>query len=101
MGGPRFSSAVLAAIKGMMENKPPKGRPLLILATTSERTILQQLQLNFMAHIPVPNVQTQQELAHIMQESGAFSAPDAMQDPDRTGRFAEVIGEAVADAAAE
>ncbi|KAI7534562.1 hypothetical protein KC331_g12499 [Hortaea werneckii] len=66
-----------------------------------------------------------------MQESGAFSAPDvqravgeieqttggqkinvgvakvllgiqtAMQDPDRTGRFAEVIGEAVADAAAE
>ncbi|KAI6883659.1 AAA-domain-containing protein [Hortaea werneckii] len=129
--GPRFSSAVLAAIKGMMENKPPKGRPLLILATTSERTILQQLQLNFMAHIPVPNVQTQQELAHIMQESGAFSAPDvqravgeieqttggqkinvgvakvllgiqtAMQDPDRTGRFAEVIGEAVADAAVE
>ncbi|KAK5137209.1 hypothetical protein LTR08_000714 [Meristemomyces frigidus] len=125
--GPRFSSAVLAAIKGMMDNKPPKGRPLLILATTSERTVLQQLQLNFKAQIAVPNVQTQQELAHIMQESGAFSATDvqraigeieqntgsrqvnvgvdgillgiqtAMQDDDRTGRFAEVISEAIAD----
>lgn len=126
--GPRFSSAVLAAIKGLMENKPPKGRPLLILATTSERTVLQQLQLNFKAQIAVPNVQTHQELAHIMQESGIFSSPDiqraigeieqttgsrevgvgvervllgiqtAMQDEDRTGRFAEVLSEAIADA---
>ncbi|KAK5124403.1 hypothetical protein LTR85_001620 [Meristemomyces frigidus] len=129
--GPRFSSAVLAAIKGMMDNKPPKGRPLLVLATTSERTVLQQLQLNFKAQIAVPNVQTQQELAHIMQESGAFSSTDvqraigeieqttgsrninvgvegvllgiqtAMQDEDRTGRFAEVISEAIADNSAQ
>lgn len=126
--GPRFSSAVLAAIKGLMENKPPKGRPLLILATTSERTVLQQLQLNFKAQIAVPNVQTQQELAHIMLESGAFEPQDvqrvmmeieqttqrneigvgvqqvllgiqtAMQDQDRAGRFAEVICENIADA---
>ena len=126
--GPRFSSAVLAAIKGLMENKPPKGRPLLILATTSERTVLQQLQLNFKAQIAVPNVNTQQELAHLMQESGEFQPNDiqrviseieqttqrreigvgvqqillgiqtAMQDEDRAGRFAEVMCEAIADA---
>ena len=126
--GPRFSSAVLAAIKGLMENKPPKGRPLLIMATTSERTVLQQLQLHFKAQIAVPNVQSQQELAHIMEESGAFGAQaiqrvigeieettqrreigvgvqqvllgiqTAMQDPDRAGRFAEVMCEAIADA---
>ena len=126
--GPRFSSAVLAAIKGLMENKPPKGRPLLIIATTSERTVLQQLQLYFNTQIAVPNVQSQQELAQIMQESGAFDASDvqrvisgieqttqsrnigvgiqqillgiqtAMQDPDRPGRFAEVVSEAIADA---
>ena len=126
--GPRFSSSVLAAIKGLMENKPPKGRPLLILATTSERTVMQQLQLNFKAQIAVPNVRTQQELANIMQESGAFGAQDvprvieeieattgrreigvgvsqillaiqsAMQDPDRAGRFAEVVSSAIAEA---
>lgn len=81
--GPRFSAAVLSAIKGLIENKPPKGRPLLVLATTSERTVLQQLQLNFKAQIAVPNVQTQQELAHIMQESGQFGDGDiqrAMSD---------------------
>lgn len=77
--GPRFSAAVLAAIKGLIENKPPKGRPLLVLATTSERTVLQQLQLNFKAQIAVPNVQTQQELMHIMQESGQFSASDVQR----------------------
>ena len=126
--GPRFSSAVLAAIKGLMENKPPKGRPLLIMATTSERTVTQQLQLNFEAQIAVPNVNSQQELAHVMQDSGAFDSNDiqraigeieqtvgnrnigvgirqvllriqtAMQDADRANRFAEVMCEAIADA---
>jgi len=127
--GPRFSSAVLAALKGLMEQKPPKGRPLLILATTSERTVLQQLQLAFKAQIAVPNLQTQAELAHVMRESGQFdeegirraigeieattggknigvgiqqiilSIQTAMQDPDRAGRFAEVMCEAVNEAA--
>ncbi|KAK3708978.1 transport between ER and Golgi ATPase protein [Vermiconidia calcicola] len=126
--GPRFSSAVLAAIKGLMDNKPPKSRPLLILATTSERTVLQQLQLHFKAQIAVPNVNTQQELAHIMEASGEFEAQDiprvmgeieqtvgskgigvgvqqvllgiqtAMQDEDRAGRFVEVMCEGIADA---
>ncbi|WPH00102.1 Hypothetical protein R9X50_00292500 [Acrodontium crateriforme] len=126
--GPRFSSAVLAAIKGLMENKPPKGRPLLILATTSERSVLQQLQLNFKAQIAVPNVRTQRELGTLMRESGQFPPAEidraikeiaettgsdeigvgvqqvllgiqtAMQDEDRTGRFAEVISEAINDA---
>lgn len=126
--GPRFSSAVLAAIKGLMDNKPPKGRPLLILATTSSRTVLQQLELEFNEEIAVPNVQSQQELAHIMQESGAFDQNDiqraigeieqtmqnknigvgvqqillgiqtAKQDPDRAGRFVEVMCENIARA---
>lgn len=125
--GPRFSSAVLAALKGLMDNRPPKGRPLLIIATTSERTVMQQLQLAFKAQIAVPNVRSQQELAYIMQESGAFEAQDvprvmeeiegttgrqdinvgvqqvllgiqtARQRSDRAGRFAEVISQAIAE----
>ena len=125
--GPRFSSAVLAAIKSLMKNKPPIGRPLLILATTSEKSVLQQLQLPFNYQIPVPNVQTQQELLQIMNESGAFDPNDvnrsigeieetvqkreigvgilhilqaietAKQDSDRAGRFAELMSDAIAE----
>jgi vesicle-fusing ATPase len=125
--GPRFSASVLAALKGMMQNKPPKGRPLLIFATTSSRSVLQQLQLDFSAQIPVPNVQTQSELQVIMRQSGVFSDSDinralgeieettgsktinvgvssillaiqtAKQDQDKTGRFAEVLSEMCAD----
>jgi len=128
--GPRFSASVLAALKGMMQNKPPKGRPLLIFATTSSRSVLQQLQLDFSAQIPVPNIQTQSELAVVMKQSGVFSDSDinralgeveettgsktinvgvssillaiqtAKQDQDKTGRFAEVLSEMCADNAA-
>lgn len=126
--GPRFSSAVLAALKGLMEQKPPKGRPLLILATTSERSVLQQLQLFFKAQIAVPNLRTQEELRVVLKESGQFdeqgieraigeiesttgskeigvgiaqivlAIQTAMQDDDRAGRFAEVMCEAVNEA---
>jgi vesicle-fusing ATPase len=125
--GPRFSSSVLAAIKGLMKNKPPSGRPLLIFGTTSEKTVLQQLQLDFQAQIAVPNVNTQDQLAKIMQHSGIFSDSEirgaighieettgskeigvgvqrvllgiqtAMQDQDRASRFAEVMADAIAE----
>jgi len=125
--GPRFSASVLAALKGLIKNKPPKGRPLLIFATTSSRTVLQQLQLDFNAQIPVPNVQTSPELAAIMKDSKVFTDNDieraideikettgselinvgvnniltaiqtAKQDQDVTGRFAEIVGEMCAE----
>lgn len=77
--------------------------------------------------IKVPNLNTQQELAHVMQESGGFEQADiqrviseieqntgsrnigvgiqtvllgiqtAQQDQDHIGRFAEVMCEAIAD----
>nr|OQO31757.1 hypothetical protein B0A51_00659 [Rachicladosporium sp. CCFEE 5018] len=124
--GPRFSASVLAAIKGLMKNKPPLGRPLLIFATTSEKTVLQQLQISFNQQIAVPNVNTQQELAHIMHDSGQFEdiqraiqmieettgkreigvgiqqvilgIQTAMQVDDRTGRFAEVMSDFISEA---
>ena len=125
--GPRFSSSVLAAIKGLMKNKPPQGRPLLIFGTTSEKTVLQQLQLDFQAQIAVPNVNSQDQLAKIMQHSGIFSDSEirgaiadiaestggdqigvgvqrvllgiqtAMQDENRATRFAEVMADAIAE----
>jgi vesicle-fusing ATPase len=50
----------------------------LIFATTTERSVLTQLDLfsRFDAEIAVPNVNSQRELAHILHESGAFDDID-------------------------
>jgi vesicle-fusing ATPase len=100
----------------------------LIFATTTERSVLQQLDLfsRFDADIAVPNVNTQAELAHVLQHSGAFSEQDqrraigeiqeitggvevgvgikkiltaiqtAKEDQDVPGRFARVMSQAIA-----
>ena len=124
--GPRFSNAVLQALMVLLKKEPPKGRRLFVLATTGERSVLQQLDLftAFDADIAVPNVMTHTELAHIMRQSGVFQEPErairelqdltrsesvgvgikkillgietAKQDRDREGRFANVIARAVA-----
>jgi vesicle-fusing ATPase len=86
---------------------------LLIFVTTTERSVLTQLDLfsRFDAEIAVPNVNSQQELAHILRASGAFEDRDqqraisikkiltgietAKQDQDVPGRFARVISRAI------
>ena len=124
--GPRFSNSVLQALMVLLKKQPPKGRRLLILATTTERSVLQQLDLftSFDSDIAVPNVGSHEELAHIIRQSGAFEDPQraiselrsltrsdnvgvgikkillgietAKQDRDMVGRFANVIARAVA-----
>ncbi|KAI9842423.1 MAG: transport between ER and Golgi ATPase protein [Sclerophora amabilis] len=76
--GPRFSNAVLQALMVLLRKQPPKGRRLLILATTTERSVMQQLDLynSFDADIAVPNVNTHAELAHLLHDSNAFSEND-------------------------
>jgi vesicle-fusing ATPase len=127
--GPRFSNSVLQTIMVLLSKQPPKGRRLLILATTNERSVLQQLDIfnSFNSDIPVPNVNSYDELAYVMQESGAFSGDDiqrsleeirditrseevgvgikrillgietAKQDADMASRFSGVISRAVAE----
>jgi len=76
--GPRFSNPVLQALVTLLRKQPPKGRRLLILATTTERSVLQQLDMwnNFNADIPVTNVNTFQDLEYVMKESKEFSSSD-------------------------
>ena len=75
--GPRFSNSVLQAILVLLRKQPPKGRRLLIIGTTTERSTLEQLGLlnSFDAEIPVPNVASHNELAHILREVKLF--PDS------------------------
>jgi vesicle-fusing ATPase len=127
--GPRFSNSVLQTMMVLLSKQPPKGRRLLILATTTERSVLQQLDIfnSFNSDIPVPNVNSYEELQHVMQESQVFSQEDiqrslreimditrsqevgvgikrillgietAKQDADMASRFGGVISRAVAE----
>lgn len=74
--GPRFSPQMLSALKSLMSTLPPVGRPLLIIATSTNYKVMKDLKLRFDANIAVPNVETQQELAHVLQKSSKFSKDD-------------------------
>jgi len=75
--GPRFANPVLQALMVLSKKRPPKGKRLLILATTSQRSVIQQLDFFpcFDVEIPVPNVNSHEELATILREVGAFESP--------------------------
>lgn len=124
--GPRFSNTVLQALMVLLKKQPPKGRRLLVLVTTSERSVLQQLDLftAFDSDIAISNVNYSHELSYILKQSGVFQEPDrairklkemtgsenvkvgikkvllgietAKQDLDREERFAHVMARAVA-----
>ena len=72
--GPRFSNSVLGLIKTLARKKPPKGRRLLVLATTSSRSVVNQLGLMeaFDRQVAVPNVATLGELYEVLVRTGAF-----------------------------
>ncbi|KAJ5288011.1 hypothetical protein N7478_003697 [Penicillium angulare] len=125
--GPRFSNTVLQALMVFLRKPPTNGRRLLILATTTERALMKQLDIynSFNSDIMVPNVQSFEELRHVMEQSGAFDAQEiaralediggladdgrvsvgikkvllgietAKQDEDKVGRFVRVINRAI------
>ncbi|KAF8253837.1 AAA-domain-containing protein [Wilcoxina mikolae CBS 423.85] len=76
--GPRFSNAVLQTLVVLLRKPPPRGRRLLILATSTERSVLSQLDLlnSFDAEIAVPNVANQKELQAVLGELGLFAPQD-------------------------
>ncbi|KAA8895380.1 P-loop containing nucleoside triphosphate hydrolase protein [Sphaerosporella brunnea] len=76
--GPHFSNSVLQTLVVLLRKKPPPGRRLLILCTSTERSVLSQLDLlnNFDAEIAVPNVANHQELQAVLNELDLFSPQD-------------------------
>lgn len=73
--GARFSNAVLQTLMVHMRKTPANGRRLLILATTTERRLLKDLDMysSFNADIEVPTVNTYDELRHILEGSETFT----------------------------
>lgn len=76
--GPRFENSVVQALLIMLKKQPPQGRRLICIGTTSEYSVLRQLDFHaaFDSAIRVPTVNTYEELARVMQESRAFDEPN-------------------------
>ncbi|KAI0797023.1 AAA-domain-containing protein [Abortiporus biennis] len=73
--GPRFSNAILQTLMVLFSRRPPKGRRLLILATTSIRPVLTDLGLSesFDADLRVPPISSISSIRHILDEVELFN----------------------------
>ncbi|OTA65346.1 AAA-domain-containing protein [Hypoxylon sp. EC38] len=72
--GPRFSNAVVQYLGAVLETRPPKGRRLLIIATTSQRSMLDQHGVfAWDREIAVPAVKDHRELQALLAASGKFN----------------------------
>ena len=74
--GPRFSNSILQTLLVLLRKRPPKNRRLLIIGTTSERSILKQMDFmnSFDAEIPVPTVPSLRELDEILKSVNVFDS---------------------------
>ncbi|KND03204.1 AAA family ATPase SEC18 [Spizellomyces punctatus DAOM BR117] len=73
--GPRFSNTVLQTLLVLMKKAPQKNHRLLILATTSQRHVLQQMDMAdvFDASIYVPNITDLDSVDLLLQELKTFT----------------------------
>ncbi|KAF8806300.1 vesicular-fusion protein SEC18 [Phlegmacium glaucopus] len=89
--GARFSNAVLQTLLVLFNRRPPKGRRLLIIATSSLRPILTDLGLSetFDSEMRVPPISSLRALEHVVQEVELFPSE---QDQRRAIRMLEDAG---------
>ena len=87
--GPRFNNILVGVLSTLLSKQPPEGRRLLILATTSEQTIMRQLNLTrkFQNMIPVPYLHTREELANALHLRKAFGGDRQAQQEAVTRVF--------------
>lgn len=76
--GPRFSNFVLQTLKLLFKKLPPKGRKLLIIATTSEKELIKELGIyhSFSKVVHVPNVSRGEEVINVLEQLDCFSKKD-------------------------
>lgn len=73
--GPRFSNGVLQTILVLLKKNPPKDRKLLVLATTSQKSLLEQMDTSdaFNADIYVSNITKIDSMDKVLQDLKVFS----------------------------
>ena len=76
--GPRFSNFVLQTLKLLFKKLPPRGRKLLLIATTSEKEIIKEMGLiqSFSKVIHVPNVSRGSEVLQVLEQLDCFTKKD-------------------------
>jgi vesicle-fusing ATPase len=76
--GPRFSNGVLQALSVLLGRRPPKDRRLLILATTSNKPMLTDMEVSdaFLADIRVPNITSLRSIDHVLRQTELFSSEE-------------------------
>ncbi|KAI0040942.1 AAA-domain-containing protein [Auriscalpium vulgare] len=76
--GPRFSNSVLQSLMVLMAKRPPKGRRLLVIATSSLRPMLTEVGLStFDAELRIPPITDLLALDHVLDAVELFpSAKD-------------------------
>ncbi|KAK7470300.1 transport between ER and Golgi ATPase protein [Stygiomarasmius scandens] len=76
--GPRFSNAVLQALLVLFARRPPKGRRLLVLTTSSLRPILTEIGLSevFDSELRVPPISNLVSLEFVLREVELFASSE-------------------------
>ncbi|GAW01008.1 vesicular-fusion protein SEC18 [Lentinula edodes] len=83
--GPRFSNAVLQTLLVLFARRPPKGRRLLVIATSSLRPVLTEIGLSevFDSELRVPPISNLVALEYVIQEVELFSSSQERREAIR------------------
>jgi len=76
--GPRFSNMVLQALLVLFKKKPPQGRKLLVIGTTSSLHVLKEMSFltSCNAVLEIPPITDSADVVRILSASGSFSPED-------------------------
>jgi vesicle-fusing ATPase len=80
--GPRFSNAILQTLLVLIRKKPPKNRKLLVIGTTSMKTILEDMELidSFNVTLHIPLLKDKDEIKAVLLSSEAFEEGKVLED---------------------
>jgi len=76
--GPRFSNTILQTLLVLLKREPPRKRKLLIIGTTSNKRVLEDMEFmnSFHATLSVPEISTADEFRAAIQALGILSGAD-------------------------
>jgi len=83
--GSRFSNAVLQTLLVLFARRPPKGRRLLVIATSSLRPVLTEIGLSevFDSELHVPSISNVKSLEYVLREVELFQSSNERKEAMR------------------
>lgn len=91
--GPRYANMTLQALLVLLKKMPPKGRKLLVIATTSRKQVLDDLEMipAFTDVLHVPNLSRPEHVSAVARASGVIPAAGLKQlESQLSGRTANI-----------